>query len=59
MLRGKIKCMTDKINCKGRNKGLREKIKGTRAKEENKRLRREVEGADSANGENRTHEVET
>ena len=29
MLRGTIKCMTDKMKCEGRNKGLREKIKGT------------------------------
>ena len=27
---------------KGRNKGLREKLKGTRAKEESKRLREEI-----------------
>ena len=26
------------INCEGRNKGLREKLKGTQAEEENKRL---------------------
>ena len=37
------------------NKGLRGK-KGTRAQE---KLREEVKGADSANGENKTHEVET
>ena len=35
--RGKIKCMTGKMKCEGANKG---KIKGTRTKEENERLRR-------------------
>ena len=37
--REKIKCMTDKMKCEGANKGLREKIKRTRAKEENESLR--------------------
>ena len=38
----------ENIMCKGRNRGLREKIRGTKAEEENKRLRCEIQGADSA-----------
>ena len=45
-------------NCERGNKGLRGKIKGTKADEENKRLREKIKGADSAKGENKTHEVE-
>ena len=48
--------MTDKMKCEGRNKGFREKIKGTRAEEENKRLREEIEDADSATERNKMHE---
>ena len=40
VLRGEIKCMTVKMKFERYNKGLREKIKGTKAKEENKRLKR-------------------
>ena len=50
MLREKIECMTDKMKCEGRNEGLREKVKGTRAEEENESLRGK-RGADSALGE--------
>ena len=32
--------------------------KGTKANEENRRLREKIKGADSAKGENQTHEVE-
>ena len=45
--------------CRGRNKGLRWDKKGSRANEENKRLRGKVKGADSAQGEgNKMHEGE-
>ena len=50
VLRGKRKCMTDKMKCEWGNKGLREKIKGTRSMEENERLRGK-KGADCAMGE--------
>ena len=39
-------------NVKGKNKGLTEKTKGTRAKEKKQRLRGEMKGAGSAKGEN-------
>ena len=39
VLRGKTECMTGKMKCEEGNKGLRGKIKGTRAMEENERLR--------------------
>ena len=35
------------------NQGLRGEIKGTRAKAENKRLRREIKGADRAKGQHK------
>ena len=59
MLRATIKCMgggrgegggEGRINCERENNGLRGKIKGTRTKEENKWLRREIKGADRAKG---------
>ena len=50
VLRVKIKCMTDKMKCEGRIKGLGEKIKSTRSMEENERLRGK-KGADCAMGE--------
>ena len=40
----------------GENTGLWEKLKGTRAKVENKRLKEKIKGADSAEGENKMHE---
>ena len=49
----KIKCVRGEITCEGRNQGLRGEIKGTRAKEENKRLRKEIKGADSAKGQHK------
>ena len=39
-----------------REKGLPGKMKGTKAKEENERLRVKIKGAGSANGENKMHE---
>ena len=39
VLKEEVKCIREKIKCEGGNQGLREKIKGTRAKEENERLR--------------------
>ena len=42
----------------GGNKGLRRGIKGTQAEEENKRLRGEIKGADSATESNKMHEGE-
>ena len=47
-----------KENCERGNKGLRRKIKGTKAYEENNRLRDKINGADSAKGEYTMHEVE-
>ncbi len=41
---------------KGKNKGLPEKTKGTRAKEKKQRLRGDMKGADSAKGENKMQE---
>ena len=41
---------------KRENKGLRGKMKGTRAKEENERIRVKIKGAGSANGESKMHE---
>ena len=35
----------------GENEALRGKLKGTKAKEETKRFRRRIRGADSAEGE--------
>ena len=39
--------MRGEINCERENNGLRGKIKGTRTKEENKRLRGGSKGAES------------
>ena len=50
-MREKIKC----VRCEIMDYG---KIQGTRAKEENERLRGEVKGADSDEGEHRIHEGE-
>ena len=55
VLRAK-KCMRGEINGERENNGLRGKIKGTRTKEENKRLRCEIKGADRAKGENKMHD---
>ena len=44
-----MKNMREKV--KEKNKGLPEKTKGTRAEEKKQRLRGEMKGADSANGE--------
>ena len=41
---------------KRENKGTLGKIKGTKAKEENKRLKEKIKGAGSAKGENKGHE---
>ena len=41
---------------KRENKGLRGKMKGTKANEENEMLRVNIKGAGSANGENKMHE---
>ena len=43
---------------KGGNKGLQGEIKGTKAEEENVRLKGNIKGAQSANGENKMHEGE-
>ena len=43
MQRGKIKCMTDEIKCKGRNKGLRENKR-------HKELRRKMKVKEEING---------
>ena len=40
----------------GEIKGLREKIKGTKAEEGNERLREKLNGAVSATGRNKMHE---
>ena len=54
VLRTNIKCMREK-NCERENKGLREK-KAQRAEEESKRLRGQINDADSVEGENKMHE---
>ncbi len=46
------------IKCEGVKYRITGKIKGTRAKEKNERLRGEMKSADSANGENKKHEGE-
>ena len=43
-------------NEKRENEGLRRKMKGTKAEEENESFRGETKGAGSAQGENRMHE---
>ena len=58
VLRAKMKCTggrgggrgEGRINCERENNGLRGKIKGSRAKEGNERLREKIKGADSAKG---------
>ena len=42
VLRGDIKCMIVKMKFERGNKGFREKMKGTKAEEENERLRTEI-----------------
>ena len=42
----------------GENEGSRREIKGTRVQEENKSLRVDTKGADSAEGRNKMHEGE-
>ena len=44
---GDIICMRAKIKCETENQGLRRK-RGTRAKEESKRLRERIKGAENA-----------
>ena len=56
VLRAKVKCMRRNRIVKG-EKGYAEK-KGTKAYEENKRLREKIKGAESAKGEYKMHEVE-
>ena len=55
-LREKIKCMIEKRCEAGKNKGLRVKTKGTRAKEKSEKVKRGIKVADSAQGQNRMHE---
>ena len=43
---------------KGENEGSRREIKGTKVQEENKSLRVETEGADSAEGRNKMRDGE-
>ena len=50
VLRAKTKCMRRNKIVKGRNEGLRGKIKGTKAYDEKIRLRKKINGADSAKG---------
>ena len=53
MLREKIKCMMEKnVQVKKR---LREILKGTRAKEKSKKVKRGNKGANSAKGGNKMH----
>ena len=40
----------EKLNCERGNEGLRGKIKGTKAHDEKIRLRKKINGADSAKG---------
>ena len=49
VLRAK-KCMRGEINCERENNGLRGKLKSSRTKDENKRLRGEIKGADMVKG---------
>ena len=51
MLMGKIKRMRSKLKCERENRGLRWKMKGSRAKEENEKVKGEKKSADSAKGE--------
>ena len=50
--------MTVKMKFEGGIQGLREKIKGTSAKEENEREREKLKGADSATMRTKMHEGE-
>ena len=58
MHKGEHKTHEGRKNVKVENKEYGGKIKGTRAKEENERLRVQMNGADSDEGENRIHEGE-
>ena len=57
VLRAKIKCKRRNRIVKGEER-ISGKKKGTKADEENKRLREKLNGAESAKGEYKMHEVE-
>ena len=56
VLRGKMRCMTGWKNVKREDKGLREKIRGTKAKEEHVGSRGIIKGAAIAKGESKMRE---
>ena len=55
VLIGDIKCTGEKIKCEGEREGIRRELKGTKAKEKNKKFRGGIRGADSAKGRHEKH----